>query len=119
MAGEERRRSPRIAKQFIVRYRCPEIGQTQWLASPIKDLSTVGVRFFGEYGYKIGADLEMELSLPIETKPIPVKGRVVWQRRHSQSKMTELGAEFIDLDPPALQVVTQTVKTLFQKRSGS
>lgn len=119
MAGAERRRSPRVAKQFIVRYRCPEIGQTQWLVSPIKDLSTVGLRFFGEYGYTIGTELELELSLPLAPKPLPGTGRVIWQRRQGTTKMTEHGVEFVDFDPPAHQVIAQTVKALAQKPSAS
>ena len=119
MGGEERRRSPRIEKRFIVKYRCPTIGQTQWLASPIKDLSAVGIRFFGEYGYTVGADLELELSLPVTEKPVPAKGRVVWQQRHGDGKMTEHGVEFLELDPPAQQHIAQMIKILVEKRASS
>ena len=70
----EHRREPRIARGFMVRYRLPQ--ESSWSVSPLRDLSTSGARFLGERKFDVGAELQLQLVLPLAKEPLMLKARV-------------------------------------------
>lgn len=117
MTNEERRRSPRIDRRFMVKYRCPSRGQAQWMMSPIKNISSSGVRFIGETGYPTGVVLELLLHLPTSTEAVPVNGVVVWQRGGAM-QLTEHGVQFVSASAAAKQQIQQALEFLLKKRES-
>jgi len=109
------RRAPRIERPFIVKYRCPEIGQTEWLMSPMRNLSVSGVRFIGEHGFAMGSVLDLQLCLPNAAQPITAKGLVVWTRRLDPGPMSEHGVTFSEADPATTQQIAQAVEFFLRK----
>ena len=119
MAVEDRRRAPRIDKRFMVKYRCPSLGHAQWMMSPIKDLSAVGLRFVGEFAFARGTDIELQIILPILQEPLPARGVIVWQRPASAPKTYEHGVEFSDSDPAVFEQLSQAVDHFLRKAPGA
>ena len=116
---KERRRSPRVNKRFMVKYRSPDEGQSEWLMSPIKDLSTVGVRFFADSGYAVGSFMELQLCLPAFKEPVVTRGQVIWQRRPGPTIMTEHGVEFLHLEQADLERISQVTKYFLKKEEDA
>ena len=113
---EERRRAPRIDRRLMMRYRSPASGKTQWMVSPLRDISAMGIRFIGDTGFPVGTVLEVQMQLPMTTKPLTVMARVVWLRGGTGGKMAEHGVEFIDLTPPARQQIAQATEFFLRRR---
>ena len=78
MGDAEHRRDPRIVHGFLVRYRRP--AETSWSVSPLRDLSSSGARFIGEYAFEVGAELELQLVLPMAKTPLVVPAHVAWAK---------------------------------------
>ena len=120
MSGAERRQAPRLDHGFLVSYRCPQLGQTEWMRSPIKDLSLLGIRFIGDLGYPVGVVLEMRLSLPTVDKPVEVMGQVMWERRLGSGTLTEHGLLFLNLASGVHQQVKEAIEFFLRKdQSGA
>lgn len=117
VTAKERRRWPRIEQAFIVQYRCPARGETDWRTTPIKDLSMGGARLTTEHTYPPGSLLELQVQLPNLKPPIKLKGVVVWQRRvvHGSS-MVEHGVNFTPLEPAVRQELANVVEFFLRKQ---
>lgn len=119
MAAEERRRAPRVDKRFMVKYQCQALGHTQWMLSPIRDLSALGVRFVGEFAFAKGTELDMQIVLPILEESLPARGVVVWQRPGQAPKTFEHGVEFVDSDPRIFDQLSKAVEHFLKKSPGA
>lgn len=116
MIPEEQRRAPRIARAFIARYRWLEGGTANWLVSPLRDLSIGGARFLCEQTFPVGAELEVQLLLPISKNPIPVQARVAWTKP-ARLGMTDTGVTF-HVGEGAIQQVLNEAVAQFLNRGG-
>jgi len=117
MSDAENRRTPRIVRSFMVRYRLPTTRQAGWLVSPLRDLSSTGVRFVCEQAFSVGALLEMELLLPTAKQPVPLKAKVVWTKP-VQWGMVELGATFEPVNATVQQMIDDAVAYSLHKQQG-
>jgi hypothetical protein len=115
---DERRKAPRINRRFMVKYRCPALGQTAWMVSPIKDLSATGIRFIAESAYPKDAVLELQLFLPTGTDPMPLSGVVVWAHGGGPYKMGEHGLEFASLTPAQRDALKTATEFFLRKRES-
>ena len=115
MSDAENRQSPRIARSFMVRYRLPTTRQTGWLVSPLRDLSSTGVRFVCEQAFTVGVLLEMELLLPTAKQSVPLQAKVVWTKP-VQWGMVELGATFEPVDATVQQRIDEAVAYSLRKQ---
>ncbi len=115
MSDAENRQSPRIVRSFMVRYRAPTTGRTGWLVSPLRDLSSSGVRFVCEKAFGVGSILEMELLLPTSKQPVPLNAKVVWTKP-VQWGMVELGATFEPVDATVQQRIDEAVAYSLRKQ---
>ena len=116
MGKEEHRRAPRIARSFMFRYRCPAAGQTDWLASPLRDLSSGGARLLSEGPFVAGTTLEAQLLLPTAPQPILLQARVAWAHP-TAGGLTELGVTF-DPGDAAIQKRLDEAVTYFLQKEG-
>ena len=114
--GEERRRAPRIDRRLMVRYRRPTSGKPQWMVSPLRDFSAMGIRFIGETGFPVGTVLEVQMQLPSSPEPLTVMTRVVWLRGGTAGKLAEHGVEFVDPSPQARQQIMQATEVFLRRR---
>lgn len=90
---EEHRWVPRVNHSFMARYRVPPNNTTNWLVSPLRDLSSGGARFLSEHPFKVGEELEMALLLPASPQPIVVRARVAWTKSW-RAGLVDLGVTF-------------------------
>ncbi|MBI4342518.1 MAG: PilZ domain-containing protein [Candidatus Omnitrophica bacterium] len=115
MADSEQRRSPRIARSFMVRYRVTVPQDTVWLVSPLRDLSSGGARLLSERPLAIGDQLELQLILPMAQQPVPLKARVAWVRP-APLGMVEIGVTFDPGDAGIQQTIDSAVAHFLRKQ---
>jgi hypothetical protein len=108
MGDEEQRRSPRIPRAFMVRYRCAAKGMTGWLVSPLRDLSSGGARFISERIFAVGDELEVQLLLPASRDPLALRAKIAWASA-GKLGMMELGITFDAHDTAVQQVIDEAV----------
>ena len=116
MGDEEQRKSPRVPRAFIVRYRCPDAGMTGWLISPLRDLSSGGARFISEQPFTDGTVLEVQLILPVAKDPVCLKAKVAWTAP-ARLGMVETGVIFEPGGAAAEQAISDAVAQ-FLNRPG-
>ncbi len=112
---EESRHAPRVAHQFMVRYRLANTGQLAWQVSPLRDFSRTGVRFIAEHPYEIGAVLELQLALPTSREPLALAGRVAWAKPAFLGT-AELGVTFDNIDSGSQQMIDDAIAHFLRTR---
>ena len=105
---QEQRRSPRVARHLLVRYRPPGGRGATWLASPLRDLSSGGARFLSEHPFAIRDTFEMQLLLPAAFQPVRVMARVAWVKP-AVMRMVELGVTFDAGDASIQRLIDEAV----------
>ena len=108
--GAENRRTPRMARSFMLRYQPPE--QSAWLLSPLRDLSSGGARFLSEHAFTAGDLFDIQLVLPTASRPVELKVRVAWAKPW-RAGLFEVGVTFDPGDAGIQQTIDEAVKRLF------
>ena len=117
MSPSERRRFPRIAHPFIVRYRFPHMQDAAWRAAPVRNLSGEGACFRCEYAFVVGHVVELQLSLPTSKQPIPLRGRIIWAKLVNPTlNLYEYGVVFDAIDAATRQLIAETVTAFLRKQ---
>jgi hypothetical protein len=114
----EHRQFPRISHPFMARYRLQVPEPTEWMVSPLRDLSSGGARFLSERPLAVGSMLEMRLMLPGSVTPILLKARVAWSKP-AQLNMVELGVAFDPGDTAIQQSIDASVAHFLRKQRGT
>lgn len=116
MGEAENRRSPRVARSFMARYRVARAQESLWLVSPLRDLSSGGARFLSERtSLAAGDPLEMQLILPTAQQPLPLNARVAWVKRGALMTTVEVGVTFDPGDSAIQQTIDDAVKHFLKK----
>jgi len=114
----ERRRSPRIAHPFLIRYRSSGSEGT-WRIAPVRNLSAHGACFRGEYDFQIGEEVVLQLILPSSKQPLSLTARVVWSKRVNEPlHLIEYGVEFHHPDPSTQRLISELVAGFLHQPSG-
>jgi len=113
-APGEKRRAPRVARGFMVRYRRAGSGG-QWAVSSLKDLSRGGARFSADIALEPGDTLDLQLMLPVSRDPVAVKAKVAWARA-GVFGTTEIGVAFDVGDGAILRTLDAAVAQLTHKK---
>jgi len=93
--SRERRRSPRKAGRFPLRYREIPIDRMGYINALVEDLSTEGLRFQCRDEIRARAGLLLELQLPDE-QPVHFFGRAAWVQELPDRRGFEVGGRFED-----------------------
>ena len=112
MSEGEHRRAPRITRGFMVRYRRPS--EKGWSVSPLRDLSSAGVRFLSEQIFVVGTELNLQLVLPTTQGPLALQGRVA-RVRPGPMDLMEYGVTFV-VNAVAVQAINDAVEHFLHKR---
>jgi c-di-GMP-binding flagellar brake protein YcgR len=110
--ARERRRFPRVRESFTIQYRVASAIASSWCRGPVINLSAGGMRFrCVEEPLEVGAPLSIQVSLPGFREPLILKAVVVWSQLQA-SGVTEVGAEFQDLDVKQQLMIDRLVSFL-------
>ena len=112
---EERRSTPRVESQLLVKFRVLSDPLGKWHMTPLKDLSSGGVRFTAEHPAAPGTALELQLLLPTMATPLRLTGRVSWARPSTMPHLVEYGVAFTEL-PPAQRADIDQLIALYRSR---
>ena len=114
MSQPEQRRSRRVNRSLLIRYRGPTMPEGTWLISPLRDFSSSGARFLTERFFRVGESLDIQLVLPVARDPAVLTGHVVW-KRPSTMGLTELGVTFTAERPETQQLIDVAVAQFLRK----
>lgn len=97
--GSDRRRAPRYRVDWPIRYqRLPPAGMNH---AKSRDLSMTGVALVAPERLEIGSVIQIELTLPGQTRPWAAAAEVRWTREipSQEKRLFALGVQFQGLDP--------------------
>ena len=112
---EERRQVPRVESQLLVKFRMLSDPLGKWHMTPLKDMSSGGVRFTAEHPAAPGTALELQLLLPTMAAPLRLTGSVAWARPSTIPHLVEYGVAFTDLPPTQREDIEKLV-ALYRSR---
>ena len=113
----ELRKTPRVKRQFMIRYRSATMERVTWQVAPLRDFSRTGARFLSERHYDAGHLLKLQLMLPMSQQPLNLTGRIAWTKP-VQLNMVELGVTFDAADPGINQMLNDAAAHFLQKQVG-
>lgn len=65
-----------------------------------RDLSREGLKMNSSQDIKEGTQIEMEINIPDDPKPVQTSGKVMWSHpSHEEKKGYEQGVRFVMMDP--------------------
>lgn len=111
--GEERRRSPRTAGRFPVKYYKFTEGAAAGTDDAVMnssystDLSTGGIRLTSHKFIPISHRLVLEIDLPGCTAPLKAVAKVAWIRKGRAEGDFELGAHFLEVSKKNMVLITK------------
>ena len=112
--GNERRDFSRTPVPFVVRCRIyGELGES-WREINTVNISAGGMRFRAEDPIGVGAQLEIEISLPGSPAPLTVQGKVVWSQALGAGA-SEHGVQFLAMTPEQHEHIDSLVRFLMKK----
>ncbi|MFH1093546.1 MAG: PilZ domain-containing protein [Candidatus Omnitrophota bacterium] len=76
----------------------------------VQDLSVSGVRFISNEVLDKNIEVAFTLSIPGLPKSISAKGKVIWQRKFSES-FCDTGLEFTHMEPDSRQMLSSYIKS--------
>lgn len=95
---KERRQFPRVREPFVIQYRVAGEVASSWCRVTVINLSAGGVRFrCAEEPLEVSTPVRIQATLPGFKEPLALTAVVVWSQLQA-SGVTEVGAEFQDLD---------------------
>ena len=96
---KERRKFKRFDAYMSVRYQLSSSEEGKGIALS-KDLSREGLKFNSPTRLPEGSDLNLELDIPDDPKPVHTTGRIVWsQSTPGQDQGFDIGIRFTMMDP--------------------
>ena len=93
MTHPERRREPRIRKQYHAQINIE--GANDWRSVILEDLSSGGMSFFYESGLNLGAGVKARINFPPSDEPVEVKGQII--RSTSKGSLYATAIGFYDI----------------------
>ena len=93
--GRERRRYPRTASRFPLRYQMIPVAGGGYVDARVEDLSPEGLRFQCHDEVRDRSGMLMELQLP-DGMPVHFFGRAAWVRELPDRRGFEVGGRFED-----------------------
>ncbi|MBL7131167.1 MAG: PilZ domain-containing protein [Candidatus Omnitrophica bacterium] len=115
-SGQERRRSPRVNKNFVVSYRIYgdpddiDISQT-------RNISEGGILLTTNRAFDAGTILAIEIRLPFISQPIRLLGKVLESREIARNLIYETRLVFTYMDDQSKTMVKNTVNYFSKKDS--
>jgi len=115
----EKRQSPRIARNFIVKHRLHHDGNSiDWDACFIKNISLKGCYYSSSRPYNVGELLDLQIRLPTLPEPVLLFGKV---KRCSCEvgkpvNLYGIAVEFTNLDEEQKKCLAETVSFFLPKQ---
>ena len=111
----DRRRTPRVESQLLVKFRQLGDPSEKWHMAPLKDISSTGIRFTTDQAFPGDATLELQLLLPTSAAPLHLTGRVMWAHPSPLPPLTDYGVAYADFQPAQREEIERIV-TLYRER---
>ena len=117
--NDERRKSERLERHFVVAYRLYE-GESDYDLSQIKNISKGGLRFITSKQYTSGAILAIELRTPVSTGKIKLQGKVIASDVVVDGMIYDTRVAYVSIDKDTEMLVSKTIQYFSenQKRKG-
>jgi hypothetical protein len=113
--GADKRRYPRIAKSFMIRFRINQSEDytmilSDWDMVAINDLSAMGVNFNYNKNLGIGSTLEFKLNISRSMQTIRCTGKVVRISKNRNYPTYSIAIAFADIDKEDIEIINKTAE---------
>jgi len=94
LISQDKRKSDRLNLPLKIFYKLPS--SSEWIGPlTIENIGGDGLRFRSRTKLNKNTEITLEIELPHEPKPIPVKGKIVWCEEISLKRLNyHIGVEF-------------------------
>jgi len=115
----ERRRHPRIVRDFMLKFRSPAASiDSQWEMAIVKDLSVEGCYFRAAHPLPVGHEVDVQVQLPISREMMPAKAVVRHCQNVSDGENSHfLGVSFQTVAPKGRNDLRRVVNFFLNKKS--
>ena len=112
MTDEEKRRKPRIQKQYYAQLNV--LGSVGWCTVSLQNLSSGGMSFLFEENVKGGAMVNAKINFPPADEKVEVKGEVI--RATPKGTLFEIVVIFVDISEKHAALIDQFAAQWFPLR---
>ena len=114
------RKHPRIAWNFVVKFRLKDNPDLNWQVSTVKDISEGGCFFYSNVSYEIGQHLDIRIQFPSLGVPMEFTGEVkrCEERKSGELKMFGLGVLFLEIDEEKKKQFIDTIIFFLKKKKA-
>jgi hypothetical protein len=113
MAGD-RRKTTRVHRAFVVRYRRLWAGLQIWSTSTLTDFSCEGASFPAQHTCAAGERLALQLLVPTTPDPLELQARVVWVKTSAHGDIL-IGVKFDGLTAQLRQALSDATEVFFHE----
>ena len=106
---EERRKSPRIEKYFIVTYYDINFPDQTYCTTQLKNISCGGMLLITEMPFETGTMLGIEIKSPFFANITHLRGEVLESFESAKEIFYHTRVQFVDLSPEAQIVIEQSI----------
>lgn len=122
-SGQERRKSKRYAEQIVVQWQrqlSPEAPPTEeWRYAFIRDISRGGLCFETGEAAAVGDLLYFKVKIHFALWPFNCSGQVLRVRPLAKAGASEIGVQFLQIDPKDADLIDLLAWEQDQKKQGS
>lgn len=113
----ERRRFPRAKINIPLRYVPLSYDDLERLNATSKDISEIGIRFYGKKGIQEGEFALLDLTIPLEDKEKEVRAlaQVIWSQKVPDDENIIMGAKITPINPDDRKLLRKLVYNLNKK----
>ncbi len=117
-AGSDRRKYPRINKNFILTYFHPENPSEKNEITQLKNISLGGMCFVATKNFPLGTKLNIELRTPYLSDKANLKGHILESREKIKGVMYQIRLAFDGLDPEE-EFLLKSIVDYFVNKKGN
>ncbi len=112
------RKHPRIAWNFIVKFRPKDSPDSSWEVATLKDISKGGCFFHSSVPYEVGQILELLIRFPSLTYPMWFAGEVrrCESSEDKESAMYGIGVCFLEMEKEKKEEFIKTLNFFLKKQ---
>lgn len=116
--GENLRKHPRIARNFVARFRVKDRPDSEWQLSTLKDISEGGCYFYSATPFEIGQVLETRILFPSSKEPIEFLGEVKRCDSEGSGQFSRfgIGVYFMGMDEQKKKEFIETIVFFLKKK---
>ncbi len=113
-----RRKHPRLHAYHLVKYKLLSSPENKFVTASVKNISGGGVCLRSVEKLPVSSVLEIYISFPQLSEPIPGVVKVVWVKKLKKEPLYESGIQFLNIEEALRDVIIKRVDYVYKRANG-